>query len=112
MARTLADGGADGLGLFNRLYQPDIDVVALRLALNLQLSTPAEVRLPLLWIAILHGRVSAALAASTGVESADDVLKYLLARADPVMTTSSLLRHALRHPPQLLHSLAPSPPPP
>jgi dihydroorotate dehydrogenase (fumarate) len=106
MARTLADCGADGLVLFNRFYQPDIDVVALRLALNLELSTPAEVRLPLLWIAILHGRVSAALAASTGVESADDVLKYLLAGADAVMTTSSLLRHGLGHMAKLVDGLA------
>jgi dihydroorotate dehydrogenase (fumarate) len=106
MARMLADGGADGLVLFNRFYQPDIDVVALRLALDLELSTPAEVRLPLLWIAILHGRVSASLAASTGVESAEDVLKYLLAGADAVMTTSSLLRHGLGHMAKLVDGLA------
>ncbi len=106
MARTLADGGADGLVLFNRFYQPDIDVVTLRLALDLELSTPAEVRLPLLWIAILHGRVSASLAASTGVESGDDVLKYLLAGADAVMTTSSLLRHGVGHMAKLVDGLA------
>jgi dihydroorotate dehydrogenase (fumarate) len=97
MARALADGGADALVLFNRFYQPDIDIVKLRLSMSLELSTPAEMRLPLLWIAILYGRVSASLAASTGVESADDVFKYLLAGADTVMTTSSLLRHGVSH---------------
>ena len=97
MARALADGGADALVLFNRFYQPDIDIATLRLSMDLELSTPAEMRLPLLWIAILYARVPASLAASTGVESADDVFKYLLAGADTVMTTSSLLRHGVAH---------------
>jgi len=97
MARALADGGADALVLFNRFYQPDINLATLGLSMDLELSTPLEIRLPMLWIAILHGRVSASLAASTGVESADDVFKYLLAGADVVMTTSSLLRHGVKH---------------
>ncbi len=97
MARALAEGGADALVLFNRFYQPDIDIVTLGLSMGLELSTPSEIRLPLLWIAILHGRVSASLAATTGVESAEEVFKYLLAGADVVMTTSSLLRHGLGH---------------
>jgi dihydroorotate dehydrogenase (fumarate) len=97
MARALADGGADALVLFNRFYQPDIDIATLSLSMDLELSTPLESRLPLLWIAILHGRISASLAASTGVESADDAFKYLLAGADVVMTTSSLLRHGVKH---------------
>lgn len=105
MARALADGGADGLVLFNRFYQPDIDLATLRLKLDLELSTPAEIRLSLLWIAILHGRVSVSLAASTGVESADEVYKYLLAGADTVMTTSSLLRHGVHHMGGLLDGL-------
>jgi len=105
MARALAEAGADGLVLFNRFYQPDIDVVTLRLAMDLELSTPAEIRLPLLWIAILHGRVSLSLAASTGVETADDVFKYVLAGADVVMTTSSLLRHGIGHMRGLLDGL-------
>ena len=75
------------------------------LAMDLELSTPAEIRLSLLWIAILHGRVSASLAASTGVESADEVYKYLLAGADTVMTTSSLLRHGVNHMGGLLDGL-------
>lgn len=97
MARALAAAGADALVLFNRFYQPDIDVATLRLSMEVELSTPAEMRLPLLWIAILSGRVPVALAASTGVESADDVFKYLLAGADTVMTTSALLRHGIGH---------------
>ncbi len=106
MARALADAGADALVLFNRFYQPDIDIATLRLSMELELSTPAEMRLPLLWIAILAGRVRASLAASTGVESADDVFKYLLAGADTVMTTSSLLRHGAEHMGTLLDGLS------
>ena len=106
MARALADGGADALVLFNRFYQPDIDLATLGLSLELELSTPAEIRLPLMWIAILHGRLPLSLAASTGVESADEVFKYLLAGADTVMTTSSLLRHGVAHMRTLLEGLS------
>lgn len=97
MARALSEGGADALVLFNRFYQPDIDIATLRLSMDLELSTRAEIRLPLLWIALLHGRLQTSLAASTGVESADEVFKYLLAGADAVMTTSALLRHGVAH---------------
>ena len=106
MAHALAADGADALVLFNRFYQPDLDIATLRLSMDLELSTPAEIRLPLLWIAILHGRVRASLAASTGVESADEVFKYLLAGADTVMTTSSLLRHGVEHMQTLLDGLS------
>ena len=97
IAQDLVAAGADGLVLFNRFYQPDIDVAALRLKLALELSTPSEMRLPLLWLAVLHGRVRVSLGASTGVESPQDVLKYLLAGADVVMSTSALLRHGVQH---------------
>jgi dihydroorotate dehydrogenase (fumarate) len=83
--------------LFNRFYQPDIDLAAFRLRRDLALSTPVEIRLPLLWIGILAGQTKASLAASTGVESADEVIKYLLVGADAVMTTSALLRHGVGH---------------
>ena len=106
MAGALAAGGADALVLFNRFYQPDIDTATLRLSLDLELSTPSEIRLPLLWIGILYGRVPASLAATTGVESANDVFKYLLAGADAVMTTSSLLRHGAGHMRTLVDGLA------
>jgi len=72
---------------------------------DLVLSTPAEMRLPLLWIAVLHGHIPVSLAASTGVESADDVFKYLLAGADTVMTTASLLRRGAGHMRTLLDGL-------
>lgn len=97
MARQLEQAGADGLVLFNRFYEPDIDLARLSLAPDLELSTPYEIRLPLLWIGVLCGRLKASLAASTGVETADEVVKYLLAGADVVMTTSSLLRHGVVH---------------
>jgi dihydroorotate dehydrogenase (fumarate) len=105
MAGQLADAGANGLVLFNRFYEPDIDLGELALAPNLELSTPKEIRLPLLWIGVLSGRVQTSLAASTGVDSADEVVKYLLAGADVVMTTSALLRHGVGHMKVLLDGL-------
>jgi dihydroorotate dehydrogenase (fumarate) len=102
MATQFAGAGADALVLFNRFYQPDIDLVELRLLNDLRLSTPEEMRLPLLWIAVLSGRIEASLAASTGVETSDQVIKYLLAGADVVMTTSALLRHGVRYVEELL----------
>lgn len=97
--------GADGFVLFNRFYQPDIDLTGLRLQRDLQLSTPAEIRLPLLWIAILSGQVRGSLAATTGVDTANEVIKYLLAGADAVMTASALLRHGIGHMKVLLDGL-------
>jgi dihydroorotate dehydrogenase (fumarate) len=97
MALQLDQAGANGLVLFNRFYQPDIDLARLALISNLELSRTSEIRLPLLWISILAGRLKASLAASTGVESVDEVVKYLLAGADVVMTTSALLRHGIEH---------------
>ena len=76
VAAQLAEGGADGLVLFNRFYQPDIDLTELKLIPNLELSTQAEIRLPLLWIGMLSGRLKASLAASTGVETSDEVIDY------------------------------------
>jgi dihydroorotate dehydrogenase (fumarate) len=97
MAVRLAAAGADALVLFNRFYQPDFDLRALEVRPDLELSTPAEIRLPLLWIAVLRGRIDVDLAATTGVESGGEVIKYLLAGADTVMTTSALLRHGPGH---------------
>jgi dihydroorotate dehydrogenase (fumarate) len=105
MANQLVDEGADGLVLFNRLYQPDIDLGQLTLLPNLDLSTPKEIRLPLLWIGVLSGRIKASLAASTGVDSSDEIVKYLLAGADVVMTTSALLKYGITHMKILLDDL-------
>lgn len=93
MAHRLDTAGADGLVLFNRFLQPDIDPETLTTARTVALSTASEMRLPMTWIALLRGRVRASLAASTGVEQADDVVKYLLAGADVVQSASALLRH-------------------
>ena len=92
MAKKLDHAGADGLVLFNRFYQPDIDLEALEVVPNLQLSNSHEIRLPLRWIAILYGRLQASLAATTGIHNAADVLKLLMAGADVTMLCSALLR--------------------
>ncbi|MEW4568642.1 dihydroorotate dehydrogenase-like protein [Tautonia sp. JC769] len=97
MATRLVDAGADGLVLFNRFYQPDIDLQTLRVVSRLVLSTSDEVRLPMRWIAILSGRVKASLAATTGVHTPEDVLKLLLAGADVTMVASALYSHGIDH---------------
>ena len=91
MAGRLVEAGADGLVLFNRFYQPDFDLESLEVRATLDLSGPGEIRLPLLWIALLHGRLEASLAATSGVHRAGEVIKYLMAGTDVAMTTSSLL---------------------
>ena len=91
LAKRLADAGADGLVLFNRFYQPDINLETLEVAPHLLLSTSPELRLPLRWIAILYGKVKADLALTTGVHTAGDVLKAIMAGASVAMTTSALL---------------------
>lgn len=106
MAGQLTDAGAKGLVLFNRFYEPDIDPATLTVEPGLELSSAYEMRLPLLWIGVLAGRTPASLAATTGVESAADIVKYLLAGADVVMTTSALLRHGVGHMQTLVDGLA------
>ena len=93
IALRLDEAGADALVLFNRFLQPDIDPEQLAVLPGVTLSNPADARLPRTWIALLRGRVSASLAATTGVEDSADVAAYLLAGADVVMTASALLRH-------------------
>lgn len=93
MARRLDDAGANGLVLFNRFYQPDIDLETLEVVPDVILSTPQALRLPLRWIAILHGQVKASLAATSGIHTSQDVLKMLMAGADVTMLCSALLRH-------------------
>jgi len=97
LALQLADAGADGLVLFNRFYQPDIDIDTLEVSSTLNLSRPEELRLPLRWIGILHGQLPASLAASSGVHSGLDAAKALLAGADVAMTTSALLLYGPEH---------------
>lgn len=97
MASRLVHAGADGLVMFNRLYQPDFDIEERVVESKLELSRASEIRLPLLWISVLHGKLQCSLGATSGVESADEVVKYVLAGADAVMTTSALLRHGENH---------------
>ena len=96
-AKSFELAGADGLVLFNRLYQPDIDLDTLEVRPQLQLSTSAESRLSLHWIGVLREFVRGSLAASSGVHTGADALKLLLAGADVVMATSALLRHGPEH---------------
>ncbi|MDO8361868.1 MAG: dihydroorotate dehydrogenase-like protein [Actinomycetota bacterium] len=97
LAHRFEEAGADGLVLFNRLYQPDIDLDTLDVVPRLSLSTSAEIRLSLHWMANLFGTVKCSLAASSGVHDGADALKLLLAGADVVMTTSALLQHGPEH---------------
>jgi dihydroorotate dehydrogenase (fumarate) len=97
MAAELVRAGADGLVLFNRFYAPDIDLATLRVTRSLPLSTPAELPLSLIWIALLSRRLACSLAASRGVETDVEIVKYLLVGADIVTTASALLRHGPEH---------------
>lgn len=105
MAVVLDHAGADGLVLFNRFLQTDIDPETFTVSSGFRLSVPAEAALARAWIGRLHGIVGCSLAASTGVDSSADVAAYLLAGADVVMTTSSLLRHGPAHARVLLDGL-------
>jgi len=97
MARRLCTAGANGLVLFNRFYQPDIDLEQLEVVPNVLLSTPQAMRLPLRWIAILYGRVDASLAATSGIHSAQDAIKMLMAGADVTMLCSALPQNGPGH---------------
>jgi dihydroorotate dehydrogenase (fumarate) len=95
VARRLVEAGADGLVLFNRFLEPEIDLDQMRVVPRLALSSPQEMRVVLRWIALLHGRLDASLAATTGVHFADDAVRMVLAGADAVMVTSTLYRHGV-----------------
>ena len=102
----LDEAGADALVLFNRFLQPTINPETLAVVPSVALSGPADALLPQTWIALLRGRVRSALAATSGVEDAADVARYLLAGADVVMTASALLRHGPGHAIVLLDGLS------
>lgn len=97
MARRLEAAGADGLVLFNRFYQPDMDLESLEVTPNILLSTPMAMRVPLRWIAILRDQVGLSLAATSGIHRATDAIKMLMAGADVTMMCSALLRHGVKH---------------
>jgi len=91
----MQEAGADGLVLFNRFYQPDFDINRLQVLANLDYSVPGEIRLPLLWIANLYGKVPASLAATTGIQGASEAIKYQHAGADVTMTASALYQYGI-----------------
>jgi len=97
MAQRLDQAGADGLVLFNRFYQPDIDLEELTVVPNVLLSTSYDMRLPLRWIGVLYGHIKANLAATTGIHSSEDVIKMIMSGADVTMLCSVLLRHGPGH---------------
>lgn len=96
MAKRLDDAGANGLVLFNRFYQPDINLETLEVQPNILLSTPMAMRVPLRWVAMLYGKLNANLAGTSGIHRASDVLKMLMAGADVTQLCSVLLRHGAR----------------
>jgi dihydroorotate dehydrogenase (fumarate) len=97
VAASLVKGGANGLVLFNRFYQPDIDLETLCVTPNILLSSPMAMRLSLRWIAILYGKIQVDLAATSGIHSAKDVIKMVMAGADVAMLCSVLLRRGIDH---------------
>ncbi len=97
MAKRLDDAGANALVLFNRFYQPDINLEELEIQPNVLLSTPQALRLPLTWIGILYGRLRAKLAGTSGVHGPEDVVKLLMVGADVTMLCSTLLRNGISH---------------
>ncbi len=94
-ANCLTENGATGLTLFNRFYQPDLEIETFEIKPHIILSTPQDTRLPLRWIAILYGRILANLAASGGIHEAQDVVKMIMAGADVTMLCSVLLKHGI-----------------
>ncbi|MGZ4967389.1 MAG: dihydroorotate dehydrogenase-like protein, partial [Chthoniobacterales bacterium] len=96
-ARRVDRQGAGALVLFNRFYQPDIELETLEISPNILLSTPMAMRLPMRWIAMLYGRIGANLAATSGIHRATDALKMLMAGADVTMLCSILLRRGIEH---------------
>jgi dihydroorotate dehydrogenase (fumarate) len=105
LAHKLVKAGTSGLVLFNRFYQPDLDVEALEVVSNLVLSSPEELRLPLRWISILYGNVNADLALTSGVHSALDIVKSVMAGASVTMLASELLAKGVGRTQELLYDL-------
>src|SRR5579864_4252411 len=106
MARRLAIAGAQGLVLFNRFLYPDISLHRMKVVPTLHLSSSEEALMPLRWIAILSGQLDVSLAASSGIQSANDVVKLLLAGADVTMMASALLRRGPNHMSQVIAGLS------
>ncbi len=97
MAKKLVEAGANGLVLFNRFYQPDINIEELEVVINVLLSTPQAMRLPMRWIAILYGSLEVDFAATSGVQKGQDVIKMIMAGANVTQVVGALLRHGINH---------------
>lgn len=97
IARRLDEAGVNGLVMFNRFYQPDLDLEKLEVWPHVELSASAEIRLPLRWIAILYSRIKCSLAATSGIHTAEDVIKLVMAGADATMVCSALYQNGLGH---------------
>lgn len=104
-AKRLVDAGANGLVLFNRFYQPDFDLEDLEVVPNLKLSHPSEIRTPLRWIAIMYERIQADFALTTGVHTAQEVIKAMMAGARVAMMASALLKNGTTYPAKVLEEL-------
>lgn len=104
-ASQFEQAGADALVLFNRFYEPDFDIDTMEVVNSLELSQPNEIRLPLMWLGILYGKVKCSLAATSGVQGSTEVIKYLLAGADVVMVASALIKKGIPYIYQMLAEL-------
>jgi dihydroorotate dehydrogenase (fumarate) len=102
VCKKLADAGADGLVLFNRFYQPDFDLDNLEVVHTLHLSNSTELNLPLRWISILYGKIKADLALTSGIHTAQDVIKSMMAGAQVTMLASELLANGVKRVPEIL----------
>jgi len=100
--KQFADAGANGLVLFNRFYQPDLDLENMEVVPNLVLSTPSELRMPLRWVALLYGQIKTDFAVTSGVHTSEDVLKCMMAGASAAMMASELLKNGIGRIPEIL----------
>ena len=103
--KQFADAGADGLVLFNRFYQPDIDLEKMEITPSLVLSTSSELRMPLRWVALLYGQIKADFAITSGVHTSEDVIKSMMAGASAAMMASELLKNGIKRIPEILSGM-------
>ena len=103
--KQFADAGADGLVLFNRFYQPDIDLEKMEITPSLVLSTSSELRMPLRWVALLYGQIKADFAITSGVHTSEDVIKSMMAGASAAMMASELLKNGIQRIPEILSGM-------
>jgi dihydroorotate dehydrogenase (fumarate) len=103
--QQFAEAGADGLVLFNRFYQPDIDLEKMEVSPSLVLSTSTELRMPLRWVALLYGQIKADFAVTSGVHNSEDVLKSMMAGASAAMMASELLKNGIKRIPEILSGI-------